>query len=129
MKKSFTLIELMLVVVIIGVLASLVVPRLAGRADRAREGAAKADVEANLPSAIDMFEMDTGRYPTSLDELLQQPSGITNWRGPYLKKPALDPWGKPYQYKAPGDHNKDYDLWSMGKDGVSGNEDDVKNWQ
>lgn len=119
----------MLVVVIIGVLAALVVPRLAGRADQAREGAAKADVEANLPSAIDMFEMDTGGYPTNLNDLLQQPSGITNWRGPYLKKPPLDPWGRPYQYKAPGDHNKDYDLWSMGKDGTSGNDDDVKNWQ
>jgi len=129
LKKSFTLIELMLVVVIIGVLASLVVPRLAGRADRAREGAAKADVEANLPSAIDMFEMDTGKYPATLDDLLQQPSGLTNWRGPYLKKSPLDPWGKPYQYKAPGDHNKDYDLWSQGKDGSSGTDDDIKNWQ
>jgi general secretion pathway protein G len=128
-KKAFTLIELMLVVVIIGVLASLVVPRLAGRADKARAMAAKADIEANIPSAVDMFEMDTGKYPASLDELLHSPSGAADWHGPYLKKPALDPWSRPYQYKAPGEHDNDYDLWSQGKDGVSGNEDDVKNWQ
>lgn len=129
MKKAFTLIELMLVVVIIGVLASLVVPRLAGRAERAREGAAKADIEAGIASAIDTFEMDAGRYPANLDELLRQPSGLAGWHGPYLKKSPLDPWGRPYQYKSPGDHNTDYDLWSQGKDGASGNDDDIKNWQ
>lgn len=129
MKKSFTLIEIMLVLIIIGLLASAVVPRLAGRAEQARKIAAKADIDSNIASALDLYEIDMGEYPKSLDDLLQNPSSGNNWKGPYLKKKPKDPWGKPYYYKAPGDHSPDYDLASCGKDGIMASEDDVTNWE
>lgn len=128
MKKSFTLIELMLVVIIIGVLATVVVPRLAGKAERARETTAKAAVEANIPSVLDLYEMEVGEYPREIGDLMAQPSGAENWHGPYLKKMPVDPWGKEYYYKSPGEHNADYDLASTGRDGVLGTEDDIVNW-
>jgi len=128
MKKSFTLIELMLVVIIIGVLASLVVPRLAGKSEKARKIAAKADIEANIPSALGLYEMDVGVYPQRLEDLLQDP-GEDNWQGPYLKRLPKDPWGREYQYTYPSAHGLDFDLASSGRDGVVGNEDDVTNWE
>lgn len=128
MKKGFTLIELMLVVIIIGVLASLVVPQLSGKAERARKIAAKADIQANIPSALDLYEMDVGEYPQRLDNLVSGPSD-ENWSGPYLKKVPKDPWGKPYCYKYPADHNKTYDLSSSGRDKILGSEDDINNWE
>lgn len=127
MKKSFTLVELMLVIVIISILGSIVVPRLAGRAEKARQAAAKADIEANLPAALDMYEMDVGEYPQNLQDLVQDP-GVDNWAGPYLKKLPRDPWGKDYYYKNPGDHGLDYDLASLGRDGSLGSEDDIVAW-
>ena len=128
MKRAFTLIELMLVVIIVGVLASLVVPRLAGKAEKARKAAAKADIEANIPSALDLYEMDMGEYPQRMEDLLQNPGG-DSWDGPYLKKMPKDPWGKEYYYKTPGDHGFDYDLASKGRDGTLGSDDDVTNWE
>lgn len=128
MKRSFTLIELMLVVIIIGILASVVIPRLAGRAERARKIVAKADVETTIPSALDLYEMDVGEYPASLEELMQTSSDSPNWEGPYLRKMPKDPWGNPYHYKYPGENSPDYDLASKGKDGVIGTEDDITNW-
>ena len=129
MKKAFTLIELMLVVIIIGVLSAMVVPRLAGRSEEARTQAAKTDINSTIPLALDLFEMDTGSYPSSLDGLRTNPGGSDNWHGPYLKKKPMDPWNKAYIYKAPGDHNQDgYDLSSSGKDGQPGTTDDVVNW-
>lgn len=128
-RKGFTLIEIMLVVIILGVLAAMVVPRLTGRSDEARKSVAKTDIESNIPLALDLYEVDTGSYPDDLASLTAAPSGITNWKGPYLKKKPLDPWGRPYTYKYPGDQNEgSYDLSSNGKDGVAGNEDDVNNW-
>ena len=129
MKKGFTLIELMLVVIIIGVLASLVVPRLTGKAERARKIAAKADIEANLPSALDLYEMDVGDYPQELNDLVEDSSSAEGWDGPYLRKVPKDPWKRGYHYKYPGEHNRDYDLASLGRDGILGNEDDVTNWE
>ncbi len=129
MKRSFTLIELMLVVIIIGILAGLVVPRLAGRAEKARKIAAKADVEVNIPQALDLYEMDTGSYPDQLEDLVNDPSQEENWDGPYLKKMPKDPWGEPYHYKYPSEHGIDYDLVSKGNDKVLGSEDDVTNWE
>jgi general secretion pathway protein G len=130
-KKAFTLIELMLVVIIIGVLAAMVMPRLVGRSEQARVVAAKADIEANISLALDMFEMDNGRFPNTgegLVALRTNPSSLPKWKGPYLKKEPKDPWGKPYIYKSPGTHNSDYDLYSAGPNGVEGDSDDIGNW-
>jgi general secretion pathway protein G len=131
MKKGFTLIELMLVVIIIGVLVAMVMPRLAGRSEQARIAAAKADITSGIAVSLDLFELDNGRYPNTeegLNALIANSSGLENWKGPYLKKKPTDPWGRDYNYKSPGEHNSDYDLWSSGPDGTSGSQDDIGNW-
>ena len=135
-NKGFTLIELMLVVIIIGVLAAMVVPRLAGRSEQARQAAAKSDIEASLATALDLYELDNGQYPTTeqgLAALRTKPASSSvpsNWRGPYLKKEPKDPWTKPYIYKFPGEHNPGgYDLASWGRDNIEGGGDDVVNWE
>ena len=129
-NKAFTLVELMLVVVILGILVAMVVPRLAGRSEQARKAAAKTDIEANISLALDMYELDNGAYPESLDVLISKPSSESErWNGPYLKKNPIDPWGREYMYKSPGTHNKDYDLYSLGADGTEGGGDDVTNWE
>jgi len=129
MRKAFTLVELMLVVIIIGVLVAMIVPRMAGRSEQAREAVAKADVGLNIATAIKLYEMDNGSYPPSLDALLTAPGAAPNWKGPYLEKSPLDPWGREYKYRVPGTHRvHDYDLYSLGKDGVESS-DDVGNWQ
>lgn len=118
------MIEIMLVVIIIGILASTVLPRLTGRADQARINRAKTDV-TNIGLAIKLYELDTGNFPASLP-VLQEKSA--NGTGPYLERAPVDPWGKPYQYKAPGNHNTtSYDLSSLGKDGTE-SADDIGNW-
>ncbi|MFA5356803.1 MAG: type II secretion system major pseudopilin GspG [Candidatus Omnitrophota bacterium] len=131
MKRAFTLIELMLVVIIIGVLSAMVVPRLAGRSEQARAQATRTDINSSLPLALDLYEMDMGRYPESLDYLRLRPSGsdAQSWRGPYIKKKPLDSWGRPYIYKYPGERNRDgYDLSSLGSDGQANTADDIANW-
>lgn len=131
---GFTLVELMLVIVIIAVMVAMVVPRLTGRSEQARKTAAEADINANLSLALDLYEMDNGTYPSTeqgLEALRTKPStspAPVNWRGPYIKRPPMDPWGREYHYKSPGIHNaEDYDLSSLGPDGVE-SEDDVGNW-
>ncbi len=130
-EKGFTLIEILLVVIIIGILVSLVAPRLAGRSEEARKQAAKADIEGGLALSLDLFEVDNGKYPATLDELLNKPSDASNWKGPYLKKGLpKDPWGNPYVYKIPGTHNtSSYDLYSLGQDKQEGSQDDIVNWK
>lgn len=113
-KKSFTLIELMLVVIILGVLAAMVMPRLVGRSEQARAAAAKADVESNIATALDLYEMDVGHYPQEIQEL-RTDRGVKGWNGPYLKKDPKDPWGREYIYQVEGD-GKDYKLCSQGPD-------------
>ena len=132
-RQGFTLIELLLVVVIIGILAAIVVPKFAGRTVDAQIAAAKAQVE-NFGNALDAYEIDNGRYPTTqqgLDALIVPPASPPeprNWKGPYLKarEVPLDPWGTPYLYLFPGELNPaGYDLLSVGPDGDLGNGDDI----
>ncbi len=131
MKKcaGFTLIELLIVVVILGVLAGLTVPRLAGRTEKAKFKAAKSDIRGGISLALDLYESDTGKYPDSLEKLVDD--DIPNWDGPYIKNGLpKDPWGQPYSYKYPGTKNKrGYDLLSAGPDGKAGTDDDVTNWK
>jgi general secretion pathway protein G len=115
--SAFTLVEMLLVVAIIGILAALVIPKIAGKSESARITAAQTDIRAGIKSALDQFEIDNGYYPKSLNDLLQQPNNAKAWHGPYFDPPQLpvDPWGNPYQYAFPGKHNSaTYDLWSAG---------------
>jgi general secretion pathway protein G len=129
--KGFTLIELMLVVIIIGALVAMVMPRLTGRGEQARVAAAKADIQANIATGLKLYELDNGEFPSTdegLNAMFAKPASADNWRGPYLEKKPIDPWGREYKYKSPGEHRaSDYDLYSLGKDGAESN-DDVVNW-
>lgn len=129
--SGFTLIELLLVLVILGVLAAIVVPKFSGRTEQARITAAVTQV-SNFGVALDAFEVDNGYYPKGkggLEDLVIQPKDAQNWRGPYIKQIPMDPWNNPYIYEAPGKHNDtSYDLMSMGPDGRIGGGDDITNY-
>ena len=128
LSAGFTLIELMVVLVIIGVLAALIVPNVLDRADDARVTAARTDVN-NLMQALKLYKLDNQRYPSAdqgLRALVAKPtSGAIpqNWK-PYLDKLPNDPWGRPYNYQAPAADGKAFDVWSMGADGAPGGTDD-----
>lgn len=131
---GFTLIELLVVMVIIGLLAALVGPRFIRQEEKAKIKAAKAQIEL-LSTALDTFRLDVGRYPTTqegLEALRQKPGGLERWDGPYLKKEVpLDPWGKTYVYKSPGEHGT-FDITSYGADGAPGGDGDnrdVTSWE
>jgi general secretion pathway protein G len=133
--KGFTLIELIIVVVILGLLAGLVVPRLFKHVGQAKIATAKAQISA-FQTALGAYKLDTGKFPTTeegLQALRTAPSGIRNWNGPYLPKDIpLDPWGNPYVYKYPGDHGDEPDVVSNGADGRPGGEGedaDVLSWK
>jgi general secretion pathway protein G len=122
-SSGFTLLELLVVMVIIGLLAGFVAPRYFAQVGRSQVKVGRAQIDA-LDKALDQFRLDVGRYPTSeegLQALVQQPNGEPNWTGPYLKKGVPpDPWGRPYVYQQPGTHGGDFDLQSYGKDGRPG---------
>ncbi len=133
-RAGFTLIELMLVLVILSAIAAMVVPRLAGRSEEALRKVAEADIKGNLSVALKLYEVDSGRYPSTeqgLEALMEKPSSPPvprDWKGPYLEQEPLDPWQKPYVYRCPGAHPpRDYDLYSFGPDGVE-SDDDIRNW-
>lgn len=137
-RRAFSLLEVLLVVVIIGILAAFVVPNLIGTGDKARVDATRSMVgkSGNLALAIDLFRTNVGEYPETLKELYEPPSDDEKkkkWGStPYIKDLASlkDAWGRELQYKRPGEHNQDsYDLWSWGQDGQDGTEDDIGNWE
>lgn len=132
-RKGFTLIEILIVVAIIALLASLVAPRLFGKLESSKQKIAKTQINL-IETALDMFRLDVGRYPTTqegLKVLWSNPGDIPNWHGPYLKKPIeKDPWGHPYIYRCPGKHGA-YDLYSLGADGKpggTGENKDITSW-
>lgn len=130
---GFTLLELLVVMVIIGLLAGYVGPRFFAQIGKSEVKTARAQIDA-LEKALDQYRLDVGRYPTTaegLQALMAAPADTARWAGPYLKKAVpLDPWGKPYQYRHPGEHGE-LDLFSFGTDGQPGGEGeaaDVTNW-
>jgi general secretion pathway protein G len=134
-QHGFTLIEIMVVVIIIGLLAAVVVPQFLGRVDDARVSKAKQDIQA-METALTLYKLDNFKYPTTdqgLQALVEKPVDptIRNWRaGGYLKRVNKDPWGLDYQYQNPGTHGE-YDIYTLGADGQAGGEGpaaDIGNW-
>lgn len=125
---GFTLIEVLLVVVIIGVLLGMAIPRLSGRVEQAKQVRAQSDID-NISTALRLYEVDNGRFPAALADLTKAPANAENWRGPYLEKGIpKDPWNNEYRYQMPGTRNPHgFDLWSLGPDGVE-SADDIGNW-
>ncbi len=133
-RRGFSLMELLVVMVILGILAALVAPKFFKHEAKSRQKAAKAQI-ALFETAIDTYRLDVGRFPTTrqgLEALREAPAGVDRWDGPYLPKPVpLDPWGEPYVYKYPGEHG-DYDILSYGADGQPGGEkdnEDIVSWK
>lgn len=132
-ERGFTLIELLIVMIILGLLAALVAPKMFQKVGSSKQKAAKTQISM-MGTALDAFRLDMGRYPTSEEglEALRKSPGQGPWDGPYLSKEVPpDPWGRPYVYRSPGEHG-DYDLYSMGADGQDGGEGenaDVVSWE
>lgn len=131
--RGFTLLELLVVMVIIGLLAGYVGPKYFSQIGKSEQKAARAQIDA-FEKALDQYRLDVGKYPTTeqgLGALMKAPAGTPRWAGPYLRKELPpDPWGRAYEYKQPGQHG-DFDLFSYGKDGQAGGEGDaadVVNW-
>ena len=132
-QSGFTLLELLVVLVILGLLAGYVAPKYFAQIGKSEVKTAKAQIDG-LEKALDQYRIDTGHYSTTeqgLAALNAKPADETHWDGPYLKKAVPnDPWGKPYQYRMPGEHGE-IDLFSYGRDGVpggTGNDADLNNW-
>ena len=130
--RGFTLLELLVVLVILGLIGSIAAPQVFKWLNKANVDAAKIQISA-LGSGVDLYRLEVGSYPRSLKALIARPNDATRWNGPYLKKATLpkDPWGREYQYQYPGDHGI-YDLYSLGADGEVGGEGenaDLSNWE
>lgn len=138
-RRAFTLLEVLMVVVILGLLAAFVVPNFFGAQEGAQEGLAEAAVKSSIPKALQMYQLHMGHYPTDEDgglrALVEKPDDedlAKKWRGPYIQDVdgLKDPWGHEYEYKCPGDYNEDsFDLSSNGKNGTAGDDDDIVNWK
>lgn len=130
-QRGFTLVELLLVLVILALIAGLVLPGIIGKAESAKAKAASAQI-SRISMSVESFYLDTGNTPSSLEELVNEPSGVSGWTGPYIKNSILkDPWGQPYRYTAPGEHG-DFDIESFGADRQRGGEKnnaDITSWQ
>lgn len=133
--SGFTLLELLVVIVIIGLLAAFVAPKYFGQISKSKTQVARAQIES-FEKGIDQFRVDIGHFPTTeqgLNSLYSQPANEPLWRGPYIKKSIpLDPWNKAYVFKSPGTNGRDYEILSYGKDGKEGGDDedaDVSNYQ
>jgi general secretion pathway protein G len=136
LSRGFTLIEIMVVVVILGILAATIIPQFIGVTSDAKVSAAKAQI-SEMESALERFYVHMDRYPSAdegLKSLVEAPAGdeTKKWRGPYIKQLRNDPWGNEYQYRAPGlHHTTSFDIWSRGADGADGGEGeaaDIGNW-
>ena len=132
-RRGFTLLELMVVMVILGLLAALVGPRFFGQVGKSEQKAAKSQISL-FETGLGLYRLDVGKFPTTeqgLQALREKPDGVENWDGPYLEKEVpLDPWGRPYVYRFPGEHG-DYDILALGADGRFGGEDedaDIVSW-
>jgi general secretion pathway protein G len=129
-QRGFTLVELLLVLVILALIAGLVLPGIIGKAESAKAKAASSQI-SRISMSVESFYLDTGSTPSSLDQLVNEPSGVSGWNGPYIKNSLLkDPWGKPYMFSAPGEHG-DFDILSFGADGQQGGEKnaaDINSW-
>ena len=129
-ERGFSLIELIVVLVILGLLAAVVAPNVYNKLAKGKDQIAKIQIK-ELEGALQLYSFDMGRYPATaegLEALVRNPGGSDSWKGPYLSKELpKDPWGRPYLYRSPGMHG-DFDLYSAGADGIEGNEDDICSW-
>jgi general secretion pathway protein G len=130
--KAFTLIELLAVIVILGLIAAFAVPQVLKWVSGARSDSARIQIEA-LGGSIDLYRLEVGSFPPTLEALIEKPSGVDRWNGPYLKKKVIpkDPWGNDYIYRYPG-NNGAYDLMSLGADnseGGEGEQKDIVSWE
>src|SRR5262245_54867031 len=134
-RRAFTLLEVLMVIVILGVLAALIVPQFGNTQEKAKKDSAALQIK-NVEQQLEVFKAHCGRYPTQeegLASLLNKPDSeelTDKWAVPYLKTAAIDPWQRSLEYRCPGQYNTDsFDLWSNGKNGSEGDDDDVVNWK
>ena len=129
-QSGFTLVELLLVLVILALIAGLVLPGIIGKAESAKAKAASSQI-SRISMSVESFYLDTGNTPSSLEELVNEPSGVNGWNGPYIKNSLLkDPWGQAYLYSMPGEH-AEFDIQSLGADrqrGGEGTNADINSW-
>jgi general secretion pathway protein G len=131
-EKGFSLMELIVVLVILGLLVTLVAPKFYNILTKSKPKVARIQIK-DIEGALQLYSFDVGRFPSSVEglgALLQNPGNNDSWSGPYVDKKELpkDPWGKPYQYRCPGLHG-DFDLYSTGPDGTDGGDDDIVSWK